>query len=61
MVVWSMRYCVLFWILTLLSPFLRHPLASLLTVVIVQLPSCVQLFVTPQTTAHQASLALAVS
>ena len=60
MAVWSMRYSIFLWMLTLLSPFLRHTLASLLTVV-VQLPSRIQLFVTPKTTTRQASLALAIS
>ena len=55
-----MRYSIFLWMLTQLSPFLRHTLASLFTVV-VQLPSRVQLFVTPKTTTCQASLAPAIS
>ena len=35
-------------------------LLPLLCAVVVQLPSCVQLFATPWTAAHQASLSLAI-
>ena len=60
MAVRSVRYSIFLWMLTQLSPFLRHTLASLFTVV-VQLPSRVQLFVTPKTTTCQASLAPTIS